>query len=199
MMQIQNESLPVRNNREDFLEWLKEEVEGPKVNSYINKLAGLECFCRQHGITEGMFGVTASQKLKRIIIEVQKEIEINHVEETEKEFYISLLQLYLRFLEKKEHRPSFDQTKSSRSVMLANEILKKYGKGSEHNTEVLRMLDKAHVEYIDMRSTGGPLWIIGGRELENIITACNMQTGKTFKFKRGGDKVTKGRDGWWII
>ena len=199
MMQIQNESLPVRNNREDFLEWLKEEVEGPKVNSYINKLAGLECFCRQHGITEGMFGVTASQKLKKIIIEVQKEIEINHVEETEKEFYISLLQLYLHFLEKKEHRPSFAQTKSSRSVMLANEILKKYGKGSEHNTEVLRMLDKAHVEYIDMRSTGGPLWIIGGRELENIITACNMQTGKTFKFKRGGDKVTKGRDGWWTI
>lgn len=70
--------------------------------------------------------------------------------------------------------------------------------GMEASSEdILTLLKNRNVRYVDKRSNGGALWIIGGHELDSIVAeAKNM--GILFHFKVGGGKVTKGKDSWWF-
>lgn len=70
--------------------------------------------------------------------------------------------------------------------------------GMEVSSEdILTVLKNRNVHYIDKRSNGGALWIIGGHELNSLVEeAKNM--GILFHFKVGGGNVTKGKDGWWF-
>lgn len=62
--------------------------------------------------------------------------------------------------------------------------------------DVLQLLELHEIPYVDKRSTGGALWMIGGKELH--VVAQKAQTlGLTFRFRAGGGKVTKGKDAWW--
>ena len=70
--------------------------------------------------------------------------------------------------------------------------------GMEAQSEdILTFLKNRNVTYIDKRSNGGALWIIGGHELDSIVTeAKNMDI--VFRFKAGGGNATKGKNGWWF-
>lgn len=63
-------------------------------------------------------------------------------------------------------------------------------------TELLGQLDSMNAEVIDKRKNGGALWVIGGKELGQIMKAFR-DNGIHFVFKAGGGKATGGRDGWW--
>ena len=52
-------------------------------------------------------------------------------------------------------------------------------------------------EFVDRRSAGGNLWIIGGRKLDARMKTLE-KLGYKFKFKQGGGKATKHKDAWWI-
>ena len=61
---------------------------------------------------------------------------------------------------------------------------------------ILTFLKKRNIHYIDKRSYGGALWIVGGNELDSLVAeAKNM--GTLFHFKAGGGNATKGESGWW--
>ena len=63
--------------------------------------------------------------------------------------------------------------------------------------DILTFLKNRNVHYVDKRSNGGALWIIGGHELDSLVAeAKNM--GILFHFKVGGGNVTRGKDGWWF-
>lgn len=62
--------------------------------------------------------------------------------------------------------------------------------------DILLFLSKNGLNYIDKRSKGGALWIVGGKELAPLIADAKKK-GFEFKFKQGGGKATKGKDGWW--
>lgn len=51
-------------------------------------------------------------------------------------------------------------------------------------------------EVVDKRQNGGALWVIGGKELSQIMQDFK-ERGIHFAFKSGGGKATGGRDGWW--
>ena len=70
--------------------------------------------------------------------------------------------------------------------------------GMEAQSEdILTFLKNRNVTYIDKRSNGGALWIIGGHELDSIVTeAKNMDI--VFRFKAGGGNATKGKNDWWF-
>lgn len=58
--------------------------------------------------------------------------------------------------------------------------------------DILTFLKNRNVTYIDKRSNGGALWIIGGHELDSIVAeAKNMDI--VFRFKAGGGNATKGK------
>lgn len=61
---------------------------------------------------------------------------------------------------------------------------------------VIALLERERVPYIDKRSKGGALWIIGGRELDDVVNQCKI-LGVRFNFKDDGGKATKGKAGWW--
>lgn len=63
--------------------------------------------------------------------------------------------------------------------------------------DVLSLLKKHNVKYIDKRKFNGALWIVGGQELDNVVREVRAH-GCSFKFKPDGGKATKGKPGWWI-
>ena len=62
--------------------------------------------------------------------------------------------------------------------------------------DVIAMLNKYKVNYIDKRSKGGALWLIGGSELTPVVSRAR-NLGFDFTFKKDGGKVTRGKDAWW--
>lgn len=62
--------------------------------------------------------------------------------------------------------------------------------------DVIDFLRQNKIPYIDKRSGGGALWIIGGKELSDIAKQCH-KFGVRFTFKADGGRATKGKPGWW--
>ena len=62
--------------------------------------------------------------------------------------------------------------------------------------DIIELLEYHGVTYVDKRSTGGALWIIGGRELGEVVQKAKT-LGTHFQFKEGGGKISKGKDAWW--
>ena len=62
--------------------------------------------------------------------------------------------------------------------------------------EVIALLKKHGVKYIDKRHSNGALWIIGGSELRPIVEEC-LSLGVRFTFKENGGKVTGHKPSWW--
>lgn len=62
---------------------------------------------------------------------------------------------------------------------------------------LLDELRVAHIEYIDKRSRGGSLWVLGDDSLNGFMDKLAEQ-GATFRYKPEGGRATKGRSGWWL-
>ncbi len=67
---------------------------------------------------------------------------------------------------------------------------------SDGLSELILQLAAKKAQIVDKRANGGALWIVGGKELEQIIDGFGRQ-GIHFIYKQGGGKATGGRDGWW--
>jgi hypothetical protein len=90
--------------------------------------------------------------------------------------------------------------------VLANPILllKWLDKNSEdmevevdsRSIEIVEMIIKADIDYIDHRDNGGFLWIIGEYELEDFVEKCK-EIGIVFHYQEGGSLATGGFDAWW--
>ena len=93
-----------------------------------------------------------------------------------------------------------NETETIEVQKIENESIQLGIPGIEYNyskkTDVLLLLKKHKVKYIDKRNLNGALWIIGGRELEPIVRECN-ECGVRFKFKENGGKQTGYKPGWW--
>ncbi|MDY5238004.1 AAA domain-containing protein [Bacteroides helcogenes] len=64
------------------------------------------------------------------------------------------------------------------------------------NMDVVEFLRQKGVSCIDKRSSSGALWILGGKELSDVVKQCR-NLGVHFTFKEDGGKATKGKPGWW--
>ena len=64
------------------------------------------------------------------------------------------------------------------------------------SSNIIDFLKRRDVHFVDKRSNGGALWLIGGSELKPIISEAE-KLGLHFRFKKEGGKATKGAPGWW--
>lgn len=64
------------------------------------------------------------------------------------------------------------------------------------STDILWFLNNSGIQYVDKRTKGGGLWIIGGRELSGVVAKAK-DIGYTFHFKKEGGRATKNKPGWW--
>lgn len=62
--------------------------------------------------------------------------------------------------------------------------------------DIIDLLEYHGVTYVDKRSAGGALWIIGGKELNEVVQKAKT-LGTVFHFKENGGKVSKGKSAWW--
>lgn len=63
--------------------------------------------------------------------------------------------------------------------------------------ELFKLLKEKDIEYIDKRDKGGALWVVGGHELDEVMSAC-AELGYKFLFSEKGGKVTKHQAGWYL-
>lgn len=66
----------------------------------------------------------------------------------------------------------------------------------QQKKDILELLQKHDVPYIDKRPNAGALWIVGGSELNAIVQEAK-EYGCNFVFAKDGGKATKGKPGWW--
>ena len=62
--------------------------------------------------------------------------------------------------------------------------------------DIITLLKKNGVRFVDKRKNNGSLWLIGGSELKPIVNKAK-KLGINFRFKEDGGKATKGAPGWW--
>lgn len=62
--------------------------------------------------------------------------------------------------------------------------------------DVIALLKRKSIPYVDKRSKNGALWILGGKELAETVKECR-NLGVKFIYKEDGGKATKGKPGWW--
>lgn len=67
-------------------------------------------------------------------------------------------------------------------------------RGSLTEKELIAYIKEHKLEYFDMRKKGGALWIVGGHKLGEILGKCSDLN---FVYKKGGGRLTGGRDAWW--
>lgn len=63
---------------------------------------------------------------------------------------------------------------------------------------IVEELERKSIAFVDMRETNsGSLWVIGGGELDGIMSEL-ARRGAKFDFTFRGSKATRGRAGWWL-
>ena len=62
--------------------------------------------------------------------------------------------------------------------------------------DIITLLKKNGVRFVDKRKNNGSLWLIGGSELKPIVNKAK-KLGINFRFKEDGGRATKGAPGWW--
>ena len=67
---------------------------------------------------------------------------------------------------------------------------------SSPNEDIISFLKKRGVKFVDKRQFNGSLWVIGGHELDEIVSKAQA-LGFRFIYKADGGKATKGEPGWW--
>ena len=62
--------------------------------------------------------------------------------------------------------------------------------------DIIVLLKKYNIQYVDKRPFKGALWILGGGELKPVVEEAR-KLGFYFTFKKDGGKTIKGKDCWW--
>lgn len=62
--------------------------------------------------------------------------------------------------------------------------------------DIINLLKRNGVRFVDKRGNNGSLWLIGGSELKPIVNKAK-KLGIYFHFKENGGRATKGAPGWW--
>lgn len=64
------------------------------------------------------------------------------------------------------------------------------------DNDIINLLKRNGVRFVDKRGNNGSLWLIGGSELKPIVDKAK-KLGIYFHFKENGGRATKGALGWW--
>lgn len=99
--------------------------------------------------------------------------------------------------------PNYKQVNSSTSGMLSAGM-RCYMRYLQHLSDeltvekpnVVQLIERHNLEYVDKRDSGGALWVIGGRELSPTMLILR-DSGFLFTFKAGGGRSSDYRDAWW--
>lgn len=104
--------------------------------------------------------------------------------------------------EKRDVLNSEKEIKKDISVIYPEKILKEESKKTLKKTnkiskkDIIQFLNSEKVKYVDNRSKGGSLWIIGGIDLYDVVQKAKLM-GIVFRFKKDGGRATKNQPGWW--
>lgn len=89
-----------------------------------------------------------------------------------------------------------EQLADEPSVVLEQQTIDAFD-ASTSSDAVIEFLQSKGIEFVDNRAKRGPLWIIGGNELQPIAEECKAKYSVCFSFAEKGGMATGKRPGWW--
>lgn len=95
-------------------------------------------------------------------------------------------------------KPKFQMPQAKKPVTQGKQSVPKQEASAtpSSKSDIISLLEKHHVKYVDKRANNGALWIIGGHELDDVVKQAKA-IGVRFVFKADGGRATKGAPGWW--
>ena len=83
-------------------------------------------------------------------------------------------------------------------------IVEKYTKSTTKNQvlesdKLLDMIRSDNIQFVDKRSKGGCLWIIGGEKLKPFVDKYEALLGAHFSFSPNGGAATEHKESWFTI
>lgn len=87
--------------------------------------------------------------------------------------------------------------RADKSVQLEIPILTENKSKQLPDEALFSLLKDKGIKFIDKREKGGALWIVGGHELDSVMTACR-ELGYQFFFSEKGGRITKNQPGWYL-
>lgn len=63
--------------------------------------------------------------------------------------------------------------------------------------ELVSLLNRKNISFVDKRSAGGALWVIGGHEFDSVMAECEV-LGFKFQYSEKGGKQTRNQPGWYF-
>jgi very-short-patch-repair endonuclease len=91
----------------------------------------------------------------------------------------------------KAHKPASSKSKTRVEWLAADMGPTPPSKEDDRFAEVMRRVHSMNLAVVDQRTKGGALWVIGGRELEDLLSPYG------FKFAASGSHATKRRPAWY--
>ncbi len=148
---------------------------------------------------------------------MRESVTKGQLEDLDARFKIGSQDLRIRSAQKRVRRTSRDvhtTTRAQRSLRLNLEAMTEPNESGPEASEtaepdriqeadsassalgVTATLRNRGLEIVDARASGGALWVIGGREIEPILSELKAVAGE-FKFAPSGRTVTSGRPAWY--
>ena len=119
---------------------------------------------------------------------------------TQLEGHLNEAELLLRELElrtKDEARSESQGVGGKKEEKIVAEAIRGSSEVARRVDSTIKYLQDNGVPFVDKRSSGGSLWLLGKKqELKSIIQELTSQ-GMTFTYAATGSKATKGRPGWY--
>lgn len=174
----------------DFYSWLSERTTPTQLSSVYEAFASVNEFCLQRNILIcPLFETDDIKVLKAVqqVIDQNRIFRFTHRRQLSK--MSAGIRQYIEFL--KMHRME--------EVAVPDTAAKELPLQEEKSVSTDPLIDlilNAQIEFIDHRSKGGALWILGAEKNRPFVNKC-AEKGIVFHFKAEGSRATGGVAAWW--
>ena len=195
---LSKEAIEVPSNKsieEQFYTWLSTQVSPTMLSDLYTAFRDINDFCLERKILKKPLFETIDLS---ILNNVRNTVDSNKVFRFSYKRQLSKMSAGMRqYISFVKSHPDL----SERSMLVESETTETTGEVRANeifitNDKLIQLLDSHGLEYVDLRSKGGCLWVIARITASSFFEEC-QKYGVIFHFKENGGNATSGKPAWW--
>ena len=175
-----------------FAEWLAKQGHSAQMSVIHSISREIDRFCLKRKILKKpLFETDDLGMLSNALDAVRSNKFFSFKHRKQKSTVVAVIQYYCCFIKEMQDIGIADE-----SVNFPNEAPLNPGQEVSERESLVDFLAANNIEFIDNRPKNGCLWIIGGKELKELVKKCSDR-GVRFHFKAGGARAVDHSSAWW--
>ena len=175
-----------------FAEWLVKRGHSAQMSVIHSISREIDRFCLKRKILKKpLFETDDLEMLFNALEAVRSNKFFSFKYRKQKSTVVAVIQYYCCFIKEMQDIGIVDE-----SVNFPNEAPQNPGQEVLENEALVDFLAANNIEFIDNRPKNGCLWIIGGKELKELVKKCSDR-GVRFHFKVDGARAVDHSPAWW--